>query len=74
MNNNGGELTDEQLRKTVISVMREFLKNKKFVSKEEIYSMMQNNCSLTHLDQILSRLTNEGMIVHAHDNNHFFFV
>lgn len=72
--NNNDQLTEEQLKGNVMNIMREFLRNKKFVSKDEIFSMIQNNCSLTQLDGILNRLQQEGQIVTAHDNNHYFII
>ena len=68
------EFNEEQVKKNVVDVMKEFLKTKKFVSKEDIFSMTQNNCNTSQLEQVLVKLTNDGIIVSAHDNNHYFFV
>jgi len=67
------QLGEDQLRDTVVGVMREFLRGKKFVSKEEIHSMVQQ-CSMGQLEGLLARMKEDGSVAEAHDGNHFFLV
>ena len=55
-------------------MIREFQKNKNVVSKDEIFGMMQNSCTMGHLDTILNKMRGDGQISDAHDSNHFYLV
>lgn len=64
------------MKSVVYSVMREALKTKKAVSREEIWGMVADKCqnNMGMLDQILNKIQNDGRIATAHDDNHFFIV
>ena len=71
----GPPLSDEQMKRTVLSAMRDALQTKKAVSKDEIWSMVSEKCNnMGMLDQILNKIQNDGRIATAHDDNHFFIV
>lgn len=60
----------------VVECMKEQLKHRQFVSREEIAQTLKDRPGFTVplLEGALLRLQNEGVIVSAHDNHHFFFV
>lgn len=64
------------MRGLVVEAMKEGLRFKQFVSRDEILTALQEHPSFNpnDLDGALNRLMNEGVIVSAHDNHHFFFV
>ena len=70
-------LSDDDLKKKVIDAMQEYLRYKQFVSKEDIMKNIQETNPEVDgriLDSALTRLMHDGVIMSAHDNNHFFFV
>ena len=70
-------LSDDDLKKKVIDAMQEYLRYKQFVSKEDIMKNIQETNPEVDgriLDTALTRLMHDGVIMSAHDNNHFFFV
>ena len=70
-------LSDDDLKKKVIDAMQEYLRYKQFVSKEDILKNIQETnpeVDSRILDIALTRLMHDGVIMSAHDNNHFFFV
>ena len=70
-------LSDDDLKKKVIDAMQEYLRYKQFVSKEDIMKNIQETnpeVDSRILDSALTRLMHDGVIMSAHDNNHFFFV
>lgn len=67
-------MTVEQMKVAVVDAMKDHLRFKTFVSRDEISASIEPLGMLKHLEPTLNRLMNEAVIVSAHDNHHFFFV
>ena len=44
------------------------------MSRDEIFAMVQNQCTMGQLEGVLARMKDDGQLDTAEDNNHFYLV
>ena len=64
------------MKSAVYGAMREALRTRKAVSREEIWAVVAEKCqnNMGTLDMIINKIMDDGRIATAHDDNHFFIV
>jgi hypothetical protein len=64
------------MKSAVFCGMREALRGKKAVSRQEIWEKVADKCqnNMGLMDSIICKIMNDGRIATAQDDNHFFIV
>lgn len=64
-----GKAVGSDVKSTILNVMKEISKSNKFIHKNDIYTVLQNDVAFTAFEGALKRLEEDGTIYTTYDHD-----